>query len=73
VAVVGVMFALLFAFGGKVGYSWEGAGIVIFGLYYYALATVAIDIQVLISAGISHDLWWRPLREMYYEWKRFYP
>jgi hypothetical protein len=44
VAVVGVMIALLVIFGSKIGYSWVAAGEIIFKAYFYALATINIDL-----------------------------
>lgn len=54
-AVVGVMFALLFIAGAKIGYMWEAAGFIIFPLYYYATAGFLIDVHGIIVVAITME------------------
>jgi len=72
VAVVGVMIALLIIWGAKIGYAWETAGYLIFNLYYYALVTFEIDVQIFVSACISYELWWKNLLQLYKSWTFHY-
>lgn len=49
VAVVGALISLLIIFLVKIGYAWEAAGLIIFPSFYYTIATMIIDIQVVFS------------------------
>jgi hypothetical protein len=60
-AVVGVTIALILTLLAKIGFAYEPAGKVIFTVYYYALAAILVDCQVISVVALSADFVFKDL------------